>query len=172
MKKLKNEFDPGLRGHNGGEISDLLCNAIFVFAKEINCEHLIFSFWNQWLFCNCKTEFQKNFNYRGIKLIVQTQIQNIWLICNIFFFVFFSSQHLTDSKDKRWTLDWANFAKNMAGHPIPSMGFLDMSLSQGHVRDMSGTFPTEKSVSKGTGDNIYVDSKEEDDNSNHDVNNL
>ncbi len=60
----------------------------------------------------------------------------------------------------------------MAGHPIPSMGFLDMSLSQGHVRDMSGTFPTEKSVSKGKGDNIYVDSKEEDDNSNHDVNNL
>ncbi len=37
----------------------------------------------------------------------------------------------------------------MAGHLILSLGFQDMSPSQGHVRDMSETFPTKDSITIG-----------------------
>ncbi len=49
---------------------------------------------------------------------------------------------VTYSEDILQTLDWAKNAQNMASHLILSLGIYDMSPSQGHVHDMSGTFPT------------------------------
>ncbi len=80
----------------------------------------IFHFGTSNCFVIAKEEFQKNLITKELN----------WL------------SHMTDYEDTLQTPDWANSAKNMTRHPILSTQFSDMSLSQGHIQDMSGTFPT------------------------------
>ncbi len=47
----------------------------------------------------------------------------------------------------------------MAGHLILSLIFQDMSLSPGHVRDMSGTFPTKLLEYPAENNNAYMQDK-------------
>ncbi len=76
MKKNKLFWDQ--EGHKGGDRRELLCNAFFVFAKQIFCCHLIFlHFGISNCFVIAKEEFQKNYFHSGIKLIVRKQIWKI-----------------------------------------------------------------------------------------------
>ena len=76
-------------GNKGGEISDLLRDTFFVFAKQIFCRHLnFFHFGININFVIAEEEFRKNIYYSRIKLIVQKRIRKILLIRSLFFFVF------------------------------------------------------------------------------------
>ncbi len=68
-------------GHKGGEISDLLCDAFFVFAMQIFYLHLIFFNFG---FDISKIEFEKDILDIGIELNFPRLILKIWMICKFF----------------------------------------------------------------------------------------
>ncbi len=90
MKKKNSIWDQ--EEHKGGEISGLLWNSFFVFAKQFFCLNLnFFHFGISNFLVIANKKFKKNFNYEGIELIVQiiwTHNWKIWLIYILFFYVF------------------------------------------------------------------------------------
>ncbi len=114
-EKMKiNKFYPGSRGEQGGRKKRFALQCNFCVCKaNLLLTPPFFHFGINISFVIAKEEFQKNFYYSGIKLIVQKQIWKILLIRFLFFFVFLEYR----------TRDWAKNLNQIAGHLILSLGF-------------------------------------------------
>ncbi len=88
-KWKKVNFCQDQEGYKGGDRRDLICNAFFVFVKQILRWHIYFFHFRIYIdFVIPKEEFRKSNVCRGIKLILEMQICKIWLIRVLFFFFF------------------------------------------------------------------------------------
>ncbi len=146
-KYEKNEFYPGLRGAKKGG-RDQMCFTMHFLCLQSKSfvDTSIFYFGISNCFVFAKEEFEKNFYYSRIKLIIWMQIWKIWLIRFFFFFVFFrvletfltlrtSKGHVTDLI--LWKINQPfNSVSRISGHtPFP--------------KDMSRAFPNK--VDNGAG---------------------
>ncbi len=141
MKKCKKlNFCWDQEGHKSGDdicfvMFLCVCKANFFLTPHFFILELILVLW-----------LQKKNSGR----IIYTEESNLSSECEFGRFGWYASYfcsrwkrgHMTDSEDTLQTRDWANSGNNMASHLILSLGFEGMSPSQGHVWDMSRTFPT------------------------------
>ncbi len=136
MENETSEFLPRSEGNNEQEGQEMHHNTLFVFPMHclLSLMPLYIQFGIDFGFVIPKEEFGKDKLHRGMEFISQNWIWKIWLICEFFLFQVEERTH-----------DWKNSAKIMAGHLILSLRICDMSLSGGHVQDISRTFPTKLS---------------------------
>ncbi len=89
MKEMKKmNFIWNQEGNKEKRDQKCFATHFFVFAKQIICWHLHFFYLESGIVLKLQKKNFRIFFYSGIKLIVQTQIQKIWLIYILFFFVF------------------------------------------------------------------------------------
>ncbi len=143
MKKWKNEKMKKWKMILSGREKNQICFAVHFFICKANLLFTppFFHFGVSNCFVIAKEKFQKKFHYSRIKLIIQTQIWKIWLICFLFFVAFFRvldtrltlrtcNWHVTKKLCKKYGWRSDSVPRNLGNVPIPRT-------SPWHVWDIS-----------------------------------